>query len=71
MPYPAQFQESLARVAATRPGRMGETFPRLSPAEREALLHTFHPDYIDAAFQELQLGPNQGDRAFWFIIFWF
>ena len=63
MPYPAAIQESAARVEATRPSRLSESFPRLSPEERETVLRTFHPDYIADAFRELRLGRNKGDRA--------
>lgn len=63
MPYPPFFQETLARVEATRGNRLTETFPRLSAEERETILRTYHPDYISDAFCELRLGPNKGDRT--------
>jgi succinate dehydrogenase / fumarate reductase flavoprotein subunit len=63
MSYPASIRESLAKVEASRARRLQETFPRLSPQERQALLQDFHPDYIAAAFRQLRLGPNQGDRT--------
>ena len=63
MPYPPQLRESLAKVEASRPRRLAETYPRLAANEREAILHTFHPDYIEDAFRALRLGANLGDRA--------
>lgn len=63
MSYPTPIRESMEKVEATRAGRAHETYPRLSPQEREDVLRTFHPDYIDDAFREIQLGPNKGDRA--------
>ncbi|MDI7276923.1 MAG: FAD-binding protein, partial [Anaerolineae bacterium] len=63
MPYPASMQESLALVEATRPGRLRETFPTLSPSEKQDLLKRFHPDYIEAAMREIRVGPNKGDRT--------
>jgi succinate dehydrogenase / fumarate reductase flavoprotein subunit len=63
MSYPTEMRESLAKVEASRPRRAGETHPRLSPQEREAILKAFHPDYIGEAFAELRLGPNKGSRA--------
>jgi succinate dehydrogenase / fumarate reductase flavoprotein subunit len=63
MSYPAEMRESLAKVEASRPRRSNETFPKLSPEERDRILHTFHPDYITEAFRELRVGPNKGDRA--------
>lgn len=63
MSYPTPIRESLEKVEATRPARTQETYPRLSPQERDDILHTFHPDYITEAFREIRLGPNKGDRA--------
>ena len=63
MTYPTALRESMARVEASRERRLGETFPRLSPDERQAILRAFHPDYIQDAFRELRLGPNRGDRT--------
>lgn len=63
MPYPPQFQESLAKVEASRARRLTETYPRLSVQERQEILNTFHPDYIADAFRPLRLGPNHGEYA--------
>jgi len=63
MTHPPQFQESIAKVEASRSRRLTETYPRLAAQEREEILHTFHPDYISDAFRTLRLGPNQGDHA--------
>lgn len=63
MTYSASIRESLAKVEASRSRRREESFARLSPAERDTLLRTYHPDFIEDAFQELRLGPNKGDRA--------
>jgi succinate dehydrogenase / fumarate reductase flavoprotein subunit len=63
MSYPPNIRESLQKVEASRPQRLSQTFPRLSPDERQNILHTFHPDYITSAFRELALGANRGSRA--------
>ena len=63
MPYPPEMQESLACVEATRAQRMHETFPTLSPQEKQDLLKRFHPDYIESAMRELRVGPNKGGRT--------
>lgn len=63
MTYPTEMRESLAKVEASRARRLHETYPRLSPAERQSLLNSFHPDYISEAFREIRLGPNLGHRA--------
>jgi succinate dehydrogenase / fumarate reductase flavoprotein subunit len=63
MTYPTEMKASIEKVEASRTRRMTETYPRLAPQEREAILHTFHPDYIADAFREIQVGPNKGDRT--------
>lgn len=63
MSYPTEMRASLEKVEASRPHRLAETYPRLDPMEREAVLHTFHPDYIVDAFREIRVGPNKGDRT--------
>ena len=63
MAYPREMLESLERVEATRPARLHETFPSLSPVEKQDLLQRFHPDFIAAAMREIRVGPNRGDRT--------
>jgi len=63
MTYSAELHESLAKVEASRPQRLHESFPRLSPEAREDILRAYHPDYIQDAFRTLSLGPNRGDRT--------
>ncbi|HZD58819.1 MAG TPA: FAD-binding protein, partial [Anaerolineales bacterium] len=63
MSYPASIRESMAKVEASRSRRLTETYPRLSPQERELVLRAFHPDYIEDAFRVLGTGPNKGDRT--------
>ena len=63
MAYPPEMRESLARVEASRPERLQETFPAMSPAEKQDLLRRFHPDYISQAMREVRVGPNRGDRT--------
>jgi succinate dehydrogenase/fumarate reductase flavoprotein subunit len=63
MPYPESFLPSLTKVEASRVRRLSEVHPRFSAAERESLLRTFHPDYLQSAFREIAIGPNRGDRT--------
>ncbi|MGA2111945.1 MAG: FAD-binding protein [Anaerolineales bacterium] len=63
MPYPEMFRPSLSKVEASRARRLTEVHPRLPAAERESLLRTFHPDYVQSAFREIGIGPNRGDRT--------
>ena len=63
MSYPTAIRESLVKVEASRQRRLTETFPGLSPQDREQILRQFHPDYIAESFSELRVGPNKGDRT--------
>lgn len=63
MPYPAYMEESIHKVAATRPSRLEETFSRIPQAEREDLVNEFHPDYKKEYLRELKIGPNKGSLA--------
>jgi succinate dehydrogenase/fumarate reductase flavoprotein subunit len=63
MSYPPDMRESIARVEATRPQRLQETFPMMSPEEKQQLLEQFHPDYRPDGFREILVGPNRGERA--------
>jgi len=61
--YPAYMQESVRKVEATRTRRLKETFPRLIEKEKTALLHKYHPDFIEESMRELLIGPNKGERT--------
>jgi succinate dehydrogenase / fumarate reductase flavoprotein subunit len=56
-------RESIKRVENTRPSRLQETWPMMSPAEKQAILSEFHPDYIPEAMRELRVGPGRGMRT--------
>jgi succinate dehydrogenase/fumarate reductase flavoprotein subunit len=68
MSYPTAISESLKKVEATRQERLQQRFPPLSPEERQQILKTFHPDYIQDAFGVLRIGANQGERAPWELV---
>jgi len=61
--YPAEMEESAAKVEATREKRLKEDFPRITLEEKTPLLRTFHPDYVEGAMRELVVGPNKGDST--------
>ena len=63
MSYPANMQDSLNLVVASRDRRMTETFPRATEDAKEALLKDFHPDYRAETFALLRVGPNAGDHT--------
>ncbi|HET6371311.1 MAG TPA: FAD-binding protein, partial [Nitrospiria bacterium] len=56
-------EESKKRVTETRDQRLQEKMPLLSEAEKEALVHRYHPDYKAEAYRDLRLGPNRGERT--------
>lgn len=61
--YTSEMRESIAKVEASRPRRLKERFPNMTPDERQAVLKKFHPDYIAAAMRPLRVGPNKGDKT--------
>lgn len=60
--YPISMQESIRNLERTRDFRLKQEIPRLPFAEREKLLHTYHPDYRPDANADVRLGPNKGQR---------
>jgi succinate dehydrogenase / fumarate reductase flavoprotein subunit len=60
--YPAEMQESLKRVEATRMRRLDETHPRMSREESERVLNEFHPDYLREKMREIRVGVSKGQR---------
>lgn len=63
MSYTPEMHESMLRVEATRSRRLKERFPGLTPSERQEMLKSFHPDYIEQAMRSLRVGPNKGGRT--------
>ncbi len=57
------FEQSKARVIASRDARMRETLGVLAPSEKEALLRRFHPDYKQEAYRAIRVGPNAGEQT--------
>jgi succinate dehydrogenase/fumarate reductase flavoprotein subunit len=61
--YTPAMRESIKRVEATRPARLQETWPMMTPVEKQEVLHKFHPDYKPEGMRELQVGPAKGLRT--------
>ena len=59
----AQIMESIKKVEATRPDRLGLEIKRMEANDKEALLQEFHPDYREDAFDIIGIGPNLGEKA--------
>ncbi len=63
MSYTPEMRESIKKVEATRPGRLQETFPMMTPEQKQEVLERFHPDYRAEGFREIRVGPNKGEKA--------
>jgi len=54
-------RQSIEKVAATRKERMKQSFVKLKPEEKKALLENFHPDYKPGTTRKLLVGPSKGN----------
>ena len=61
--YTQEMLDSIAKVEATRKGRMGVLPPRMTADEKSNLLAKFHPDYREDKFMSLAIGPNKGEKV--------
>ena len=61
--YTQEQLESMKKVEATRNERVGKELRRMTAEEKDVLLKKFHPDYIESAYEELQVGVNKGDKV--------
>ncbi len=59
--YPEYMAESLAKVVATRPSRVGKSFDPMTADERQKVLEDFHPDWKMDEKRTLKVGHNKGD----------
>ncbi|MCL2401055.1 MAG: FAD-binding protein [Oscillospiraceae bacterium] len=55
--------DSIKKVEATRPQRVGFEPARMTAEEKDELLKEFHPDYKEAGFAVIGVGPNKGNKA--------
>lgn len=56
-------EESKERANQSREKRRKETWPLLSPQEKERLVREFHPDYKKEAYRTIRVGPNRGEQT--------
>ena len=61
--YTSRMRESIQKVEATRPARLQETWPMMTPVEKQEVLRKFHPDYKPEGMRELRVGPATGLRT--------
>ena len=59
--YTPEMRDSITKVAATRKERMKQSFTKLKPEEKKALLQKFHPDYKPRTTRELLVGASKGN----------
>lgn len=50
-------------VHQTRDARRKQTIPKFSPADRDQLIHKYHPDYRTSAYRPIRFGPNANDKT--------
>ena len=60
--YTAEMLESIKKVEA-RKAQPGNRAEKMTAEEKEELLRKFHPDYKTEGFQEIQIGPNKGEKV--------
>ena len=61
--YTPAMRTSITKVEATRPARLQETWPMMTPVEKQEILRKFHPDYKPEGMRELRVGPGTGLRT--------
>ena len=61
--YSPEMRRSIEKVAATRKQRMKQSFVKLKPEEKKALLEKFHPDYKPGTTRKLMVGASKGDQV--------
>jgi succinate dehydrogenase/fumarate reductase flavoprotein subunit len=61
--YPPGLQDNIAIIEAGRDERFKVAFRRITLDEKNPLLKTYHPDYVDGAMRVIQVGPNKGEKA--------
>ena len=61
--YTQEQLDSMKKVEASRAQRVGAELRRMTAEEKQTLLKNFHPDYIESAYETLQVGVNKGDKV--------
>lgn len=63
LPYTQEMLDSVKKVEATREERMKTEPRRMTAEEKDDVLQKFHPDFKTEGFEQLQIGPNKGEKA--------
>jgi len=58
--YPEYMNESLKKVTASRPGRVGKHFRAMTADEKQQILKDYHPDWKMDQKRGLRVGSSKG-----------
>lgn len=58
-----QMRESLKKVEANRAANAALEPERMTAEQKDEVLMTYHPDYIESEFEVLKIGPNKGEKV--------
>ena len=61
--YTNEMLESMKKVEAARAVNVTLDPRRMTADEKDQLLRTYHPDYKESEFTNLEIGPNKGDKV--------
>lgn len=61
--YTDEMLASIEKVEARRSENAAFEPKRMTAEEKERLLKTFHPDYIEEQFETIKIGANKGEKA--------
>ena len=61
--FTQEMLDSIKKVEATRPSRIGADLRRMSAEEKDDVLRRFNPDYREDGFSVLRVGPNKGEKV--------
>ncbi|MCD6246057.1 FAD-binding protein [candidate division WOR-3 bacterium] len=61
--YPEYMRESIKLVEKTRNKRLNTLPKQMTMEERDEVLRTYHPDYVEGGKRAIRIGQNKGDIA--------
>ena len=54
---------SIKKVEANRAANAAYEPARMTAEQKDEVLKTYHPDYIESQFEDLKIGPNKGEKV--------
>ncbi len=61
--YTEEMKKSMEKVGGNRQKNVGFEPGRMTAGEKEKLLATYHPDYMENEFEILKVGKNKGEKV--------